>query len=134
MGRINGANSDYKFSNGKVIEQQTNPLYLKIYICPNGEKNPLEASDQLCVGTDEHCPGQASGHAMIHLHKELGVEIMAGENNRILVNQNGDIELGKENGAAKITIKNDGEVIIDASLVTINGAVTIDGDITANNL
>lgn len=134
MGRINGANSDYIHDGKGVIKQQTDPLFMKLYICPSGQPNPLEAPDDVCIGTNDDCPGLPSGHAMVHLNAEHGVEIMAGDQNRILVKQNGDIELGKEGGGAKITLKDDGQIIIDAGTVTINGNLTITGDIIANNL
>ena len=65
---------------------------------------------------------------MIHLNQETGVEIMAGEKNRILVKQNGDIELGQEGaGKARITLKADGTIIMEASTVSINGNLAVSG-------
>jgi hypothetical protein len=129
MGRINGANSDYKHNGSGVVEQQSSPLYLKLYICPDGLKSPLETNDPLiqCKGTKNDCPSNKIGHALIHLNEEDGVEIMAGDNNRILVKQNGEIELGKEGGPARIILQNDGQILIYAGTVTINGNLAVTG-------
>ena len=129
MGRINGANSDYQYDGNNVVEVKPKPdqLYMKIYICPGEEKSPLETNINPCTGTKAGCPNHHNGHAMIHLNKDMGVEIVAGDNNRILVKQNGDIELGKEGGAARITLKADGIIQIDATTVQINGNLTVSG-------
>ena len=130
MGRINGANSDYKRVGNGIQEVLSNPIFLKIYICPNEQLNPLEEpkdGKKVCEGNS--CPDHSlAGHAMIHLNQETGVEIMAGEKNRILVKQNGDIELGQEGaGKARITLKADGTIIMEASTVSINGNLAVSG-------
>ncbi|HRI59910.1 MAG TPA: hypothetical protein PK228_09305 [Saprospiraceae bacterium] len=135
MGRINGTNSDYIRVGDDIKEDKSNPLYLKIYICPNDQLNSIEPpkdGKSLCIGTQEACPGGdhgvAHGHAMIHLHEQHGVEIVAGKKNRIAVKQNGDIELGKEDGAAKITLQDNGEIRIDTSTLTVNGEMKVGGN------
>lgn len=130
MGRINGINSEYEFKNGSVAEvtpKPVSPLYMKLYICPDGIKSPLEAQNDYCIGTNESCPGKKDGHAMIQLHEADGVEIMAGSKNRILVKQNGDIELGKEGGPARIILQDNGQILIYAGTVTINGNLAVTG-------
>jgi hypothetical protein len=129
MGRINGANSDYKHNGSGVVEAISGPLYMKLYICPGGHDSPLENNDpnRYCIGTKEDCPTEREGHAMIQLHEEDGVEIMAGDNNRILVKQNGDIELGKVDGPARIILQEDGQIHIHAGTVTINGNLAVTG-------
>lgn len=129
MGRINGANSDYQHDGNGVVKLDgaPKPLYLKIYICPSEQKSPLETKVDPCTGTNAACPGVKEGHAMLHLSEETGVEIVAGNNNRIVVKQNGDIELGKEDGAARIILKSDGTIRIDATTVQINGNLAVSG-------
>jgi len=130
MARINGANSDYKRVGDSIKEDLSNPIFLKIYICPNEQLNPLEEpkdGKEVCEGN--FCPNHIlDGHAMIHLNQQTGVEIMAGEKNRILIKQNGDIELGQEGaGKARITLKADGTIIMEATTVSINGNLAVSG-------
>jgi len=83
MVRIKGANSDYVYTGDSTepIKEDKNadPLYLKIFICPNDMPSRVEKphQDQWCEGTDETCPSpEKKGHAMICLHQQDGISLV----------------------------------------------------------
>lgn len=139
MGRINGANSDYRFNGQGVVEDITDPLFMKIFICPYDKPNSLQdlnGEPHACEGTDQDCPetGTKTGHAMIQLHKVDGIKLVTDNENRIWIKQNGDIELGKPGGGSKIILKANGEIDIEATNVNISGTLTVIGNVTALNI
>jgi len=82
MVRIKGCNSDYIFDlNTQQIQEQPQdqPVYLKIFVCPNDMPSQVEAPyhnqpDNWCQGTDADCPDpHHQGHALIHLHEKEGI-------------------------------------------------------------
>jgi hypothetical protein len=82
MVRIKGANSDYIFDakSGQIQEQSKDqPVYLKIYICPNDMPSQVEPphEGQWCQGIDGTCPHPAKqpGHALISLHQTEGIAL-----------------------------------------------------------
>lgn len=82
MVRIKGANSDYIFdaNSGQIQEQSKDqPVYLKIYICPNDMPSQVEPphNGQWCQGIDATCPhpDKKPGHALISLHQTEGIAL-----------------------------------------------------------
>ena len=124
MGRIN----DYRYDGRGVVEEITDPLYMKLFICPYNQPSSLQAATA-CEGTDDSCPAAspALGHAMIRLHQEEGIELVTNGGNRVWVKQNGEIELGKAGGDAKILLKENGEIEITATTLKVNGNLTVSG-------
>ncbi len=135
MGRINGTNSDYRFDGQGIVEDLGDPLYMKIFICPYNKPSSLQDLDgesQACEGTDDNCPQSndpqnATGHAMIKLHSAEGIQLVTDKGNRIWIKQNGDIELGKSGGTAKILLKEGGDIEITATTLKVNGNLTVSG-------
>jgi hypothetical protein len=85
MVRIKGANSDYVYTGNskEPIKEEKNadPLYLKIFICPNDMPSRIEEphGGKWCEGTDKDCPKERdkkSGHAMICLHQTEGISLV----------------------------------------------------------
>ncbi|HBL11924.1 MAG TPA: hypothetical protein DD379_11045 [Cyanobacteria bacterium UBA11162] len=84
MVRIKGSNSDYQYTGDPktpIQENKTaNPLYLKIFICPNDMPSCIEPphNGHWCEGTDEDCPAEEKklGHAMICLHQTEGISLI----------------------------------------------------------
>lgn len=131
MARINGANSDFVYANGSVVELEPkpNPLFMKIFICPYDQPSALQEEDEdnTCDGTDDGCPesGTTAGHAMIQLHQANGIELVTDSGNTIVIDQVGNIRLENPQGA-KIVLGNDGNITIDAPTVTISGNLNVD--------
>lgn len=83
MVRIKGCNSDYRFDlkTGQIQEQsKEQPVYLKIFVCPNDMPSPVEKpyngkAGNWCQGTDANCPDpqKKPGHALISLHQTEGI-------------------------------------------------------------
>ncbi|MBC1195767.1 hypothetical protein H0901_10970 [Microcystis aeruginosa BLCCF158] len=129
MVRIKGANSDYEYSSEKreviAVNPQPEELYLKIFICPYDQPSvvePNEGKDKCCHGSDSTCPnqGEKQGHALIHLHQERGIELVTDNNNQIVVNQKGNIQLipspggqAEVNGA--LLVKQQNQVLLEIS-------------------
>ena len=118
MARINGVNSDYQFDDGtgqitevyddsKTVAQNP-PVEMKLFICPYNKPNGLEDLDgesSRCEGTNTSCPNPVkTGHAHLHLHTSQGAILQADNDNRIQVDQAGDIQLSPSSG---------GEVLVD---------------------
>lgn len=83
MVRIKGCNSDYVFDlgTGQIQEQsQDQPVYLKIFVCPNDMPSQVEKpyddkAGNWCQGIDADCPHpqKQEGHALICLHQTDGI-------------------------------------------------------------
>ncbi|MEL6863840.1 MAG: hypothetical protein AAFP19_05445 [Bacteroidota bacterium] len=107
MARINGVNSDYRYDESQqgVVEVQPrpSPLEMKLFICPYDQPSALEALDgasSACQGTNTQCPQPGAtndGHAMVRLHQNEGVSLVADDDNRIDVQQNGNIQINPAN-------------------------------------
>lgn len=142
MARINGVNSDYKFKGGKIeeVKPPPSPLELKLFICPTAQKNSIEAEGTVCEGQNTNCPATPAllknGHAMMHLHQQTGLHLVTDNNNRLQLDQAGNILLqpgnaGKVETRGRIEIKNAAGNI---TLITVNadsvvitaGGATID--------
>ena len=114
MGRINGVNSDYKFKNGAIEEVRPapTPLELKLFICPNNQKNSIEAEAGICNGINTTCPGNPkTGHAMLHMHQQSGLQLVTDNNNKLQLDQGGTILLqpgsgGKVETRGNVEMKN----------------------------
>ena len=129
MVRIKGANSDYEYSvsNNTVQEVKPQPkeLYLKMFICPYDQPSvvePNEGPDKCCHGSDNNCPnqGEKKGHALIHLHQEKGIELVTDNNNQIVVNQKGNIQLIPSSGGqaevnGALLVKQQNQVLLEIS-------------------
>lgn len=130
MVRIKGANSDYKYSAGKVekVEPQPEKVYLKLFICPYDQPSSVEPNEgNCCNGIDRTCPnqGKKQGHALIQLHQEDGIQLVTDNNNQIVINQQGNIELipspggqAEVNGA--LMVKQQNELLLEISDQTIS--------------
>ncbi|GCL56560.1 hypothetical protein NIES3806_39220 [Microcystis aeruginosa NIES-3806] len=130
MVRIKGANSDYKYSAGKVekVEPQPEKVYLKLFICPYDQPSSVEPNEgNCCNGIDRTCPnqGKKQGHALIQLHQEDGIQLVTDNNNQIVINQQGNIELipspggqAEVNGA--LMVKQQDELLLEISNQTIS--------------
>jgi len=146
MGRINGVNSDYKFKNGAIeeIKPLPNPLEMKLFICPNNEKNSVEAESEICNGISSTCPANPkSGHAMLHLHQQSGLQLLTDNNNKLQLDQNGNIILqpggvGKVETRGNVEMKNASgnatalAILNNTIVITVAGAkveVKTDGSI-----
>jgi hypothetical protein len=120
--RIKGVNSDYTFDvgAGQIVENKSaDPLYLKIFICPNQMPSRIEPPHHghWCEGTDADCPApDQAGHALISLHQYEGIALVAQQ-----------ITLQTPTGA---TIQLHGESI-DITPGP-NGVVTIHGNLAVN--
>lgn len=142
MARVNGVNSDYQLINGTIQEVSSEPaeLYMKIFICPYRQPNalePLNGASRRCEGIDSLCPkgdkgDGALGHAMIQLHQGEGIKLITDKDNRLVLDQEGNIRLspsinGKAevNGAFVIKRKSGEEVLLDVSLNKIS--LQVDG-------
>lgn len=130
MVRIKGANSDYKYSAGKVekVEPQPEKVYLKLFICPYDQPSSVEPNEgNCCNGIDRTCPnqGKKQGHALIQLHQEDGIQLVTDNNNQIVINQKGNIQLlpspggqAEVNGA--LLVKQQNQVLLEISNQTIS--------------
>ena len=130
MVRIKGANSDYKYSAGKVekVEPQPEKVYLKLFICPYDQPSSVEPNEgNCCNGIDRTCPnqGKKQGHALIQLHQEDGIQLVTDNNNQIVINQKGNIQLlpspggqAEVNGA--LLVKQQNQVLLEISDQTIS--------------
>lgn len=130
MVRIKGANSDYKYSAGKVekVEPQPEKVYLKLFICPYDQPSHVEPNEgNCCNGIDRTCPnqGKKQGHALIQLHQETGIQLVTDKDNQIVINQQGNIELipspggqAEVNGA--LMVKQQDELLLEISSQTIS--------------
>jgi hypothetical protein len=102
-GRIKGANSDYKYVKGgqlPIVEEKGNDLYLGVFLCPGEAPSRVEENDgpgTYCEGTTVSCPKKTPGHARIHLDKVKGASLETDNNNRVVVDQAGNILLGSVN-------------------------------------
>ncbi|MEG3839837.1 hypothetical protein [Microcoleus sp. herbarium14] len=100
MVRIKGANSDYVYTGNpeQPIEEKkdADPLYLKIFICPNDMPSRIEKphANGWCEGTDGTCPddkpSKKSGHAMICLDEKDGISLVT--QNQIIAKGNFIVE------------------------------------------
>jgi len=117
MARINGVNSDYKFIGGKIeeVKPPPSPLELKLFICPTAQKNSIEAEGLVCEGQNTNCPATPAplknGHAMMHLHQQTGLHLVTDNNNRLQLDQAGNILLqpsvaGKVETRGNVEMKN----------------------------
>lgn len=126
MARINGTNSDYHFIGGAIqeVKPKPSPLELKLFICPTGQKNSLEAEGGICQGQNATCPAppaQRAGHAMVHLHQNTGLQLATDNNNRLQLDQSGNILLlptsaGKVETRGQVEMKN---AAGNATLITV---------------
>lgn len=122
MGRINGENSDYELVDGQI--QQVDPfqtLELRLFICPYDQPNklePLNGASGRCTGIKSACPHvpEKNGHALVHLHQNEGVSLIADNNNELKVDQSGNIQLNPVAG---------GEVQIKGKLRLTIGSNTL---------
>jgi hypothetical protein len=125
MVRLKGANSDYEYSvktNGiidktKEEKGKPDPLYLQIFICPYDMPSQVEPNDgKFCQGTDKTCPNKdkRSGHAAISLHQKDGISLVTDNNSKLLVDQEGAIQLIPASG--KVVIKRDKQPNINLTL------------------
>lgn len=104
MVRIKGANSDYVYTGNPEQPIQENkdadPLYLKIFICPNDMPSRVEKphTNGWCEGTDQDCPDQSShkksGHAMICLDEKEGISFVT--QNQIIAKGKFTVENGQQ--------------------------------------
>lgn len=101
MVRIKGANSDYVYTGNpqQPIEEnkEADPLYLKIFICPNDMPSRIEKphANGWCEGTDHQCPDDSpdkkAGHAMICLDEKEGISLET--KNQIIAKGNFTVEI-----------------------------------------
>lgn len=134
MVRIKGANSDYEYSVAnetvQAVDPQPEKLYLKLFICPYDQPSsvdPHKAEEPCCNGIDRTCPnqGKKQGHALIQLHQEDGIQLVTDNNNQIVINQKGNIQLlpspggqAEVNGA--LLVKQQNQVLLEISNQTIS--------------
>ncbi|MEO1261098.1 MAG: hypothetical protein AAFZ15_20015 [Bacteroidota bacterium] len=129
MARINGVNSDFHLqTNGEIKEDQGDPLFMKLFICPYNEPNALEeASGAVCTGIDTACPAtpNKTGHALVELNQDNGITLRTDNGNNLQVDQGGNIRLNP-NGDLKVktgfTIKVTGNKV---SLESPSGAKVV---------
>jgi carbon monoxide dehydrogenase subunit G len=99
--RIKGANSDYRYdlSKNQIVQEgglENKKVYLKIFVCPYGMPSRVEPHEgESCEGIDAECPHgkQSPGHALISLDQEEGIKLIAANNNQLIVDQKGSIQL-----------------------------------------
>ena len=132
MVRIKGANSDYEYSVAnetvQAVDPQPEKLYLKLFICPYDQPSSVEPNEgNCCNGIDRTCPnqGKKQGHALIQLHQEDGIQLVTDNNNQIVINQKGNIQLlpspggqAEVNGA--LLVKQQNQVLLEISDQTIS--------------
>jgi|SRR5919202_3874489 phage gp45-like len=146
LGRIKGANSDYKYFENKGIiaeDPEASSAYLQIFICPYREPSRVEqhqGQGTWCEGRDETCPHRktveapaAPGHALIYLHQEEGIKLVGDNGNQIAIdNKTGSIQLhpsakgqAEVSGTFVVKQKND-NVLLEISdkevLIQLGGA------------
>jgi hypothetical protein len=129
MARINGVNSDYRFSNGaiKEVKPAPSPLELRLFICPSGQKNQLEAEGTVCQGQNTTCPALATGHALLHLHQGTGISLVTDNNNRLQLDQSGNLLL-QPSGTGKVETRGPVEMkdaAGNATLLTVTANAVI---------
>lgn len=151
ISRINGINSDYKMGNSGAIEEvEGDPLFMRLFICPNRQPNKLKQKTGVCEGIGTSCPANPkTGHAMVELNESDGVILRTDGNNNLVVGQDGHIELNaknhvkikstftikisgnqaslESNGGAKIILKSNGNIEIATKNNT--GEVLIKGNL-----
>lgn len=101
MARINGINSDYRMVGGKVQEVSPAPLPppanldLKLWICPAGSPNGLEAESGTCNGLNTTCPSGHAGHALINLSETEGLKLITDAGTSLQLHQNSGPKAGQ---------------------------------------
>ena len=122
MARINGINSDYKKTGESILPVEPPPsnLELKLFLCPYGEPNQLEAESNVCTGTDTACPHspQDSGHAMVHLSQADGIRLQTDSDNQLRLFQKDDQNFP---GSIHLSPSSPGEA-------KVNGKLRVDGN------
>jgi len=118
--RVNGTNSDYRFyseteSIQSVLEKEKkwpDPLELKLFICPTGQKTSLQTDKpaETCTGVNSACPTKSTGHALLQLHQREGIRLRTDNDNHIQLDQNGNIKLsptasGKIEAVGNVEVK-----------------------------
>jgi hypothetical protein len=130
MGRINGINSDYAMKNGAVgpvfppAKPPMAPLPsaprvdMKLFICPYNQPNGLEAEGTVCTGVDASCPHvpEKTGHALLSLNQDQGIQLIAGPGNKVQIDQSGAIVLAP---TTKVVVGKTLEITADSQTFTV---------------
>lgn len=128
MARINGINSDYRMVGGKVQEVSPAPLPppanldLKLWICPAGSPNGLEAETGTCTGLNTTCPSAHAGHALVHLSETEGLKLVTDAGTSLQLFQNSGPNAGQivlHPAAAKVHVDGVLELTAGGHTVTI---------------
>lgn len=153
MVRIKGVNSDYQYSieEKKILEDKTNTLYMRIFICPNDQPSAIEQREEkaCCEGQSATCTGsEKSGHAAVELHQKNGIYLQT-DGAVLQLDQAGKVILKSANEqtaeiffsekglkfnacGTSLNIDSNGNLELaaaDGKTLTLRGNVEIEGDI-----